>query len=837
MPGTTKTNSPEGEKLVYDPVSIMSATKLRLPPQAVVDLNSHATPVTIHQGSPSVLIPGASNQKVNTTKKANASITDTIHQLNRHSTSSPYTLSGSKGKEKKLPRSILLPTSTIRQCWDFLVASFVIYNAWKVPFVLCFPAVGYESGSWYYFDFFLDIFFMLDIVVNFRTAFIKNGNTLVVDWKEIAIHYLRGWLFIDVVASVPFEKFFPEDQGLTKVQRSGIKLSKFIKMSKLLRLGRVVRYLRNYFKYRHLMLYSFMVVLWVHISACILFLLETTVESSRVVMLEDGVKTVWDLYLSCLAEIFMMLHGVSVPLYYINGTDFSIHPTSLEEAGQLEGLAPLLPVYRPRSGGLDAFYIIMSLSSMLLLSVMTAIFVVILSSFDSAHAKFRRKMDFVSDEMDRLNISGELKTRVRAYYDYLWINKKSHVYGAHSMYRDPDLSLSLKHDLTKELVLDAFPLRKVEVLSQCSSECLVAIMLLMKTNVFMPGEYICHQYEEGHELYYLSKGIVALTTGEEPNLKPCIPPFLYEGCFFGEVALVTNSLRTANVRAVTCVELTVLGRADVELVFQDYPEYQTLMQELALRRLHEALKNKQIDDDEDAEEVMQELQHAASQPASHQNIPGYMPESEAPAGSPAMSTTSHGKHDAFNQDANNTEDDQRKKEYTQIRKSSLVSGVKKEYTQMRRSSYPAPASIGRAKEQDATERNKLPQIGSKVENLLHSFEITDGIWKTQIESRIDSMDGTLNAVKEKSDAVLTLLQKLVPVENQVQEINVHRPRSGMRRPFVQLPGPHRRRTDSPADALTFNNKSHTGNFVIDQVLLPNSMHLRVPHRQPKSRSY
>lgn len=89
-------------------------------------------------------------------------------------------------------------------------------------------------------DFIVDIMFVVDIIINFRTTYV-NANEEVsrtrMDgcWREgldgaqdsrlpqvvtqssrIAVHYLKGWFLIDMVAAVPFDLliFRSEDQAL-----------------------------------------------------------------------------------------------------------------------------------------------------------------------------------------------------------------------------------------------------------------------------------------------------------------------------------------------------------------------------------------------------------------------------------------------------------------------------------------------------------------------------------------------------------------------------------------------------------------------------------------------
>ena len=43
-----------------------------------------------------------------------------------------------------------------------------------------------------------------DMIVNFRTSFVHNGE-VIVDARLIAVNYLRGWFLIDAVSAVPFD--------------------------------------------------------------------------------------------------------------------------------------------------------------------------------------------------------------------------------------------------------------------------------------------------------------------------------------------------------------------------------------------------------------------------------------------------------------------------------------------------------------------------------------------------------------------------------------------------------------------------------------------------------
>lgn len=100
--------------------------------------------------------------------------------------------------------------------------------------------------------------------------------------------------------------------GLDKSTRSAIKIGKIIKLSKLLRIGRIVKYLRNYFKYRHLLIFTFFLGFYVHWATCLLFLLEveTTASTRESDILALGTaSSVFSLYISLGTETLMMFTG------------------------------------------------------------------------------------------------------------------------------------------------------------------------------------------------------------------------------------------------------------------------------------------------------------------------------------------------------------------------------------------------------------------------------------------------------------------------------------------------------------------------------------------------
>jgi hypothetical protein len=51
----------------------------------------------------------------------------------------------------------------------------------------------------------VDVTFIVDILINFRTTYVNSNDEVVSHPCKIAVHYLRGWFLIDLVAAIPFD--------------------------------------------------------------------------------------------------------------------------------------------------------------------------------------------------------------------------------------------------------------------------------------------------------------------------------------------------------------------------------------------------------------------------------------------------------------------------------------------------------------------------------------------------------------------------------------------------------------------------------------------------------
>lgn len=134
---------------------------------------------------------------------------------------------------------IIEPGSTLRLVWDTTTSFLMLVMVFYVPYHVSFVR---SSMAYDVFDQVVTVWFTVDIVLSFITAYEKDG-VLVTRPEKIAFHYLRTFFLIDLVATVPWEVLFDETSA-GKIAEYG-RLSKAAKIPRLLRYVRAVKFFRT----------------------------------------------------------------------------------------------------------------------------------------------------------------------------------------------------------------------------------------------------------------------------------------------------------------------------------------------------------------------------------------------------------------------------------------------------------------------------------------------------------------------------------------------------------------------------------------------------------------
>ncbi|KAG9349218.1 hypothetical protein JZ751_027661, partial [Albula glossodonta] len=179
----------------------------------------------------------------------------------------------------RINKFTILHYSPFKAVWDWLILLLVIYTAILTPYSAAFllndreeqkrRECGYSCNPLNMVDLIVDIMFIIDILINFRTTYVNLNEEVVSHPGKIAIHYFKGWFLIDMVAAIPFDLLIfgsgSDEVSLTTT------LIGLLKTARLLRLVRVARKLDRYSEYGAavLMLLMCIFALIAHWLACI----------------------------------------------------------------------------------------------------------------------------------------------------------------------------------------------------------------------------------------------------------------------------------------------------------------------------------------------------------------------------------------------------------------------------------------------------------------------------------------------------------------------------------------------------------------------------------------
>jgi len=116
----------------------------------------------------------------------------------------------------------------------------------------------------------------------------------------------------------------------------------------------------------------------------------------------------------------------------------------------------------------------------------------------------------------------------------------------------------------------ALLLRQVPVFSGLSRRELAMLVEIGHRRTYESGEYIFRKGQEGDALYLIESGQVQVVTGPPSDEK--VLAYLGPGNFFGELALLDDSPRSASARAETETDLYAFFRVDLEEFLAGFPQ-------------------------------------------------------------------------------------------------------------------------------------------------------------------------------------------------------------------------------------------------------------------------
>eukprot|EP01051_Picozoa_sp_SAG22_P001313 SAG22_NODE_50_length_24611_cov_74.139687_6_plen_665_part_00 len=132
------------------------------------------------------------------------------------------------------------PDAPKRQAWDMAMLPLFMIIIIMVPLRIGFDYDEPPFTFWWWIDAGTDVYFLIDIVVNFRTAYHDEHGQLVTNLKLIRRAYLRSWFLIDFLSCLPIPYILLIMESMSDEKEGGGSGSQ-LKLAKILRLFRLAK--------------------------------------------------------------------------------------------------------------------------------------------------------------------------------------------------------------------------------------------------------------------------------------------------------------------------------------------------------------------------------------------------------------------------------------------------------------------------------------------------------------------------------------------------------------------------------------------------------------------
>ncbi|XP_068565675.1 potassium voltage-gated channel subfamily H member 2 [Cebidichthys violaceus] len=448
----------------------------------------------------------------------------------------------------------VLHYSPFKAVWDWLILLLVIYTAILTPYSAAFllndqeevamQNCGYSCSPLNVVDLIVDIMFIIDILINFRTTYVNTNDEVVSHPVRIAVHYFKGWFLIDMVAAIPFDLL---------IYRSGEETTTLIgllKTARLLRLVRVARKLDRYSEYGAAVLFLLMCTfaLIAHWLACIWYAIGSVERNGCIGWLHTLGDQLGKTYNSSIIG-----SGPSIKDKYVTALYFTFSSLTSVGFGNVS----------PNTNSEKIFSIcVMLIGSLMYASIFGNVSAIIQRLY-SGTARYHTQMLRVREFIRFHQIPNPLRQRLEEYFQHAW----SYTNGIDMNAVLKGFPECLQADIC--LHLNRTLLQNCKAFKGSTKGCLRALAMKFKTTHAPPGDTLVHAGDVLTALYFISRGSIEILRGD------VVVAILGKNDIFGEpINLYTRPGKSnADVRALTYCDLHKIFREDVLEVLDMYPEF------------------------------------------------------------------------------------------------------------------------------------------------------------------------------------------------------------------------------------------------------------------------
>ncbi|XP_025096460.1 potassium voltage-gated channel subfamily H member 6-like isoform X3 [Pomacea canaliculata] len=471
-----------------------------------------------------------------------------------------------KLQSQRIHRCTLLHYSPFKAVWDWIILLLVIYTAIFTPYAAAFllseekkhktraSVESRYSEPMTIIDLIVDIMFIFDIFINFRTTYVNKNDEVVSHPGKIAVHYFKGWFLIDVVAAIPFDLLLFGSETDETTTLIGL-----LKTARLLRLVRVARKLDRYSEYGAAVLLLLMATfaLIAHWLACIWYAIGNMERNMaqggqpRIGWLDELARQTRQHY-----NVSDVNSGPTIKSKYVTALYFTFSSLTSVGFGNVS----------PNTNSEKIFSILIMLIGSLMYASIFGNVSAIIQRLYSGTMRYHTQMLRIKEFIRFHQIPNPLRQRLEEYFQHAW-----------SFTNGIDMNMVLK-SFPECLQADVCLHLNRNLLNNCpafkgaSPGCLRALSMKFKTTHVPPGDTLVHRGDVLSALYFISRGSIEILRDD------IVVAILGKDDVFGEnmCKYATVGKSSCNVRALTYCDLHKIHRDDLLEILDTYPEFADL---------------------------------------------------------------------------------------------------------------------------------------------------------------------------------------------------------------------------------------------------------------------
>jgi voltage-gated potassium channel len=414
-----------------------------------------------------------------------------------------------------------------------------------------------------------DLFYWVMISIMFADFVLDLSSTrkhrmaVVKDWKSTSSLYLRGWMIPDLLAAIPFEYF----ADVYHWESHWTLLLRILPLSKTFKVSTVLEALQQHLQMPGALMKMMSLGYW-GLQAIHLFSLgwwwvggaPTEMETSPAKIgwvMEDGQlvqKTLAEAEVRKFEPLETYLRAVYWTVTTVTTIGYGDYSPAKDSNSQM------------------IFTIIAQITGVSFYGFVVGNIPVLIANANAARAAFDNNNEIIGEFMRVKQLPLAMQDRVRDYYQYLWESRKG--------VSDAQVLGSLPHALSVDVLvfLNNEILQKVEFFRGVKEIFIREVVGMLKTEAYVPGDYIIREGEFGTCMYFLTNGAVEVIVNGNSVAR------LGTGTPFGEMALVSGDKRNASIRATEYCDLYVLEREGFDQLRSRYEDFDRNVVEITEKR-------------------------------------------------------------------------------------------------------------------------------------------------------------------------------------------------------------------------------------------------------------